>query len=69
MTSISPVAANTPTAPVTSNTSIAAIAEPKPVAQAAPDVGPAATIELSQKALAMINGDKDWKPGAKIDSY
>jgi hypothetical protein len=69
MTSISPVAASTAPAPVTSNTSIAAIAEPKPVAQAAPSNGPAATIELSEKALAMINGDRDWKPGMKIDSY
>ena len=69
MTSISPVAANTAPAAVTSNTSIAAIAERKPVAQAAPNVGPAATIELSQKALAMVKGDRDWKPGMKIDSY
>ena len=69
MTSISPVAANTAPAPVTNNTSIVAIAEPKPVAKATPSIGPAATIDLSQKALAMINGDRDWKPGMKIDSY
>jgi hypothetical protein len=81
MTSISPVAASPAPAAVTSNTStsLAAIATPKPVAAATPTAAarpakpvaatPAATVDLSQQALAMIKGDKDWKPGQKIDSY
>ena len=29
----------------------------------------AATVDLSQKALALLKGDKDWTPGQIIDSY
>jgi hypothetical protein len=67
MTPISGVSAGTAPAAITTNTSIASIATPKAVAQPA-DIGPAATVNLSQKALALLKGDKDWTPGATIDS-
>jgi len=69
MTSISGVAAGTAPAAITTSTSLASIAAPKAVAQVAVSAGPAATVNLSQKALALLKGDRDWKPGQTIDSY
>jgi hypothetical protein len=69
MTSISSVSPATAPAAVTSNTSIAALAAPQPLATAASKIGPAATIDLSQAAKAHLKGDRDWKPGLPIDSF
>lgn len=66
MTSISSIQAST----------AAAAASPKPAEPpkaAAPaastSAGPAATLQLSQKALALLKGDKDWQPGATVDNF
>jgi hypothetical protein len=68
MTSISGVVAGTAPAAITTSTSLASIAAPKAVAQVAVKIGPAATLDLSQAALAKIKGDKDWRPGMSLDS-
>ncbi|HLZ25749.1 MAG TPA: hypothetical protein VKV73_00330 [Chloroflexota bacterium] len=71
MTSLSGVVAGTAPAAITTSTSLAAIASPKPVAQPAnpASIGPAATLNLSQAALAKLKGDQDWKPGLAVDSF
>jgi hypothetical protein len=66
MTSVSHVAASTAAAATVSSQAPAA---PKPKAVAAPSAGPAATLQLSQKALAKLQGDKDWQPGMKVDNF
>jgi len=66
MTPISGVTASRAPAAITSNTSIAALATPPPLAQPQ-NIGPAATVNLSQKALAWLKGDKDWTPGQTLD--
>jgi hypothetical protein len=66
MTSISSVGASTASAAITRNPSVASSAAPQQVAQST-SPGPAATVSLSQKALAWIKGDKDWTPGQTID--
>ena len=40
----------------------------KPQAVPVQSAGPAATLQLSQQALAHVNNDTDWQPGAKVDS-
>lgn len=67
MSSITTVHGTTTTAPV---------ASPKPTEASKPagapaspaNAGPAATLQLSQKALAKLKGDKDWQPGQTIDA-
>jgi hypothetical protein len=68
MSSVSSVQTNTAAAPVASTQSAEAA---KPIAKPASmaNAGPAATLQLSQQALAKLKGDKDWQPGAKIDSF
>ena len=44
-------------------------AAPKVAAPAAAPATPAATLQLSQRAQALLRGDKDWKPGQRIDSF
>jgi hypothetical protein len=66
MTSISPVGSVS----ATSSATAVSTAYPTAVKQAAAAVaaGPAATVQLSSAAQAKIKGDKDWTPGAHIDS-
>jgi hypothetical protein len=52
-----------------SSSTVAAPTAAKPATtNAAANYGPAATVQLSNKALALIKGDKDWTPGTPIDS-
>ncbi len=40
---------------------------PKAAATPASSTTSAATLELSQQAKALAQGDKDWKPGQRVD--
>ncbi len=40
---------------------------PKAAATPASSTISAATLELSQQAKALAQGDKDWKPGQRVD--
>ena len=67
MTSVSSL--NAAAAAAASSTRAAAPKAEAPRAAAAAGAGPAATVQLSQRALALLKGDKDWQPGMKIDSF
>jgi hypothetical protein len=75
MTSISHVAAKPAVAAAVTSTTeaatsdAAAVSLPKPKAAAAPSAGPAAIIQLSDKARAKLLDDKDWVPGTKVDNH
>ena len=66
MNSISPVGS----VAATSSAPAVYAAAPKAVKQASDALAasPAATVQLSSAAQAKIKGDKDWTPGAHIDS-
>jgi hypothetical protein len=68
MSSISPIHAAAAAASVAPVKEAATKPDAAPKGAAALPAGPAATVQLSQKALAALKGDKDWQPGQHIDS-
>ncbi len=71
------IAATTAPSPQVVTAAVAAPTSPKPTiasgSNSAPSAGPAATVQLSQQALAKLQaqakaqGDSDWRPGQRPD--